>query len=140
MPHVNEEDFTSYFQLWKDDFWHKINNQKVRHNFGDFRLMEKVRPPILKLKEKQKQPPEVFYKKGVLKSVFLIKLQASACNFFKKRLLHKCFTVNFSKFLRSPFLQNTYGWLPLEKILATSSPAHHFPIRGRRKNFLKQFF
>ena len=35
----------------------------------------------------------------------LIKLQASTL--FKKSLWHRCFPVNFSKFLRTPFLQNT---------------------------------
>ena len=32
-----------------------------------------------------------------------------ACNFIKKRLWHRCFPVNFVKFLRTPFLQNTSG-------------------------------
>ena len=58
--------------------------------------------------------------KGVLKNVFLeisqnsqentcvrdsflIKFQA-ACNFIKKSLWHRCFPVNFEKFLRTPFL------------------------------------
>ena len=31
----------------------------------------------------------------------------------KKRLWHKCFSVNIAKFLRTPFLQNTYGLLLL---------------------------
>ena len=31
----------------------------------------------------------------------------------KKRLWHRCFTVNFAKVLRTPFLQNTFGWLLL---------------------------
>ena len=45
---------------------------------------------------------------------YLIKFQASACNFIlKKRLWHRCFTVNFAKFLRTPFLQNTSGRLLL---------------------------
>ena len=43
----------------------------------------------------QKQPPEVFCKKGVLRS------------FSKKRHWHRCFHANFAKFLRTPFLQNT---------------------------------
>ena len=30
---------------------------------------------------------------------------------FKKRLWHRCFPVNFVKFLRTPFLQNTFGRL-----------------------------
>ena len=31
----------------------------------------------------------------------------------KKRLRHMCFPVNFAKFLRTPFLQNTSRWLLL---------------------------
>ena len=31
----------------------------------------------------------------------------------KKRLWHRCFPVNFAKFLRTPFLQNTSGRLRL---------------------------
>ena len=31
----------------------------------------------------------------------------------KKRLQHRCFAVNFAKFLRTPFLQNTSGRLHL---------------------------
>ena len=37
----------------------------------------------------------------------LIKLQASACNFIKKRLWPRCFPMNFAWFLRTPILQNT---------------------------------
>ena len=33
----------------------------------------------------------------------------------KKRLWHRCFPVNFAKFLRTPFLQNTSGLLLLYK-------------------------
>ena len=33
----------------------------------------------------------------------------------KKRLWHECFPVNFAKFLRKPFLQNTTGWLILKE-------------------------
>ena len=64
----------------------------------------------------QKQSPDVFCKKRcsqkfckihrktpVSESLFLIKLQASASG----RLWHKCFPVNFAKFLRTRFLQST---------------------------------
>ena len=47
----------------------------------------------------QKQPPKV--KKGVLRP--------QACNFIKKEDLVQVFPVNFEKFLRTPFLQNTSG-------------------------------
>ena len=38
----------------------------------------------------------------------------SACNFLKKRLWHRYFPVNFAKFLRTPFLQDTSGRLLLK--------------------------
>ena len=54
---------------------------------------------------------------------FLIKLQASACNFIKKetqpatllkkRLWHRCFPVNYAKFVRIPFLTEHLRWLLL---------------------------
>ena len=58
--------------------------------------------------------PEVFCWKHVFKnfkkfagnhlclSLFLIKLRSATL--FKKRLWHRCFPVNFAKFLRTPFL------------------------------------
>ena len=50
---------------------------------------------------------------------FLIKLQALGLQLWhrrllKKRLWHRRFHVNFAKYLRTPFLQNTSGWLHLE--------------------------
>ena len=38
---------------------------------------------------------------------------ASPANLLKNRLWHRCFPVNFAKFLRTPFLQNTSGQLLL---------------------------
>ena len=77
----------------------------------------------------QKQPPEVFKKKKkvflkMLRNLqknnwasvsFLIKLQAVGVSFLIKliRIWHGCFPVNFAKFLRTPFLQNTSGRLLL---------------------------
>ena len=73
----------------------------------------------------RKQPPEVFYKKGVLKkltkftgkhllqSLCFNKVAGLACNFIKKEILAQVFSVNFVKFPRRPFLQNTSGWLLL---------------------------
>ena len=68
---------------------------------------------------------QIFYKTGIFKnfakfigkhlrcSLSLIKLQAFCCNFIKKRLQHSCLLVNFEKFLKGAFLQNTSGWLIL---------------------------
>ena len=44
------------------------------------------------LKNVQKQTPEVLFKKSLRPATFL-----------KKRLWHRCFPVNFAKFLRTPF-------------------------------------
>ena len=68
----------------------------------------------------------MFCKKGILRnfakftgkhlcrSLFLIKLEASTCNLIKKETLAQVFFVNFAKFLRTLFLQNTSGRLLLK--------------------------
>ena len=67
----------------------------------------------------QKQPPEVFYKKSVLRNftkftgIFNKVAGLRPATFFKKRLWYRCFPVNFVKLLRAPFLQNTSGRLLL---------------------------
>ena len=73
----------------------------------------------------QKQSPEMLCEKGVLKisqnslentcaSVsFLIKLQARSATLLKKRLWHRCFPVNFAKFLRTTFFKEYFWWLLL---------------------------
>ena len=38
-------------------------------------------------------------------SIFLIKLQTRGKNLLKNRILHRFFSVNFTKFLRTPILQ-----------------------------------
>ena len=76
----------------------------------------------------QKQPPECSVNKGVLRNFakFTGK-HLCQCRFFskvagrrpatllKKRLWHSCFPVNFAKFLRTPFSQNTSGRLLLKQ-------------------------
>ena len=47
------------------------------------------------------------HRKSPVSVSFLIKLQASSLHFSKKETLTQCFPVNFVKFLRTPFLQNT---------------------------------
>ena len=53
----------------------------------------------------KKQPPEVLYKKGALKSFAKLtgKHLCLSLVFNKMRLRHRCFPVNFAKFLRTPF-------------------------------------
>ena len=71
----------------------------------------------------QKQPPEVFWKKGVLsnfgkitgkhlyQNLFLNKV--AGFSLWEERHWHKRFHGNYVKFLRIPFLQDTSGWLLL---------------------------
>ena len=68
----------------------------------------------------QKQPPEVFYTKVVLKnianftrkdkcrSLFFNKLASlRTASLLKEGLWRRCFPINFEKFWRTPFLHNT---------------------------------
>ena len=67
--------------------------------------------------------PEMFYKKAVHRnfakftgkhlsqSLFFNKV--ASFSLWKERLWHRCFHVNFVRFLRTPFLQNTSGRLLL---------------------------
>ena len=78
---------------------------------------------------------EVFCKKVFLKNSqnsqevacarvsLLMKLQASVCNFIKKkRLCYRCFPVNFAKFPRTPFLTEHLRWLKDKHNLILTSP------------------
>ena len=65
-----------------------------------------------------------FTGKHLCQSLFFNKVAGlSPANLLKKRLWHRCFSLNFLKFLRTPFLQNTsgrlllhfFGWLLIVK-------------------------
>ena len=60
----------------------------------------------------------MFCKKGILRNFAKFTRKNCAKVYFsatllKKRLWHRCFSVNFAKFLRTPFLQNISGRLLL---------------------------
>ena len=90
-------------------------------------------PAAFKVDENFRCRPDVFSKKGTLKSftkftekhqcrsLFLNKVAGLSLTLLKKRLWHRCFPVNFAKFLRTPFLQNT------------SKPLHSKLIKTYRK-------
>ena len=74
----------------------------------------------------QKQPPEIFYKKGALKnftkftgkhlcqSLFFNKIAGlRRATLLNTILWHRYFPVNFAKLLRTSFLQSTFGRLLL---------------------------
>ena len=89
-------------------------------------IMEWVTSQIKKWKIFRSSHPKVLCNKMFLKIpqnsqesifdrvAFLIKLQAKACNFIKKRLWHSFFPVNFEKFLRTLFLIEHFRWLLLK--------------------------
>ena len=71
---------------------------------------------------------EVFHKKGVFRnftkftgkhlcqSIFINKIaDLRPATLLKKRLWHRCFPVNFVKFLKTPFLIEHLRWLLLTK-------------------------
>ena len=59
-----------------------------------------------------------FTRKHLCHSIFFNKVPGlRPATLLKNRLWHRCFPVNFAKFLRTPFLQNTSGRLLLEKSL-----------------------
>ena len=55
--------------------------------------------------------------KGVLRN-FTKLTGLRPASLLKKRLWHRRFPVNFAKFLRTAFLQDTYGWLLLNSVQA----------------------
>ena len=46
---------------------------------------------------------------SISQNKYIWRLQACSLTLSKKRLWHRCFTMNFAKFLRTTFLQNTSG-------------------------------
>ena len=61
----------------------------------------------------QKQPPEVFCEKGVLRNLAKFTGKHLRKILLKKRPWHRCFPVNFSKFLRTHFFKEHLQWLLL---------------------------
>ena len=102
----------------------------------------------------QKQPPEVFYKKRrVLRNFtkFTGKHQCQSLFFnkviglrratlLKKRLCHKCFPVNFVKFLRTTFSQNTSGRLLLSIVFLKIAILKTFEIFTTKHLCWRTFF
>ena len=75
-------------------------------------------------------PGRTIHRRCSVKKMFLEisqNLQENACTrasflintLLKKRLWHRCFPVNFAKFLRRPFSQNTSGRLLLKNVSVT---------------------
>ena len=77
---------------------------------------------ILQVKNRSSRP-EVFSKKGVLRNFTkftgnhqcqsLTSCKPQAVTLLKKKLWHRCFPMNFVKFLRTPFFIEHLWWLLL---------------------------
>ena len=66
-------------------------------------------------------------KTPVLESLFTKAAGPQACNFVKKRIEHRCFTVKFAKFLRASFFTEHPWWL-LFRINNSNNPAIYSKI------------
>ena len=112
----------------KKDFLKTFASFTGKHLFWSFFLITLLvfRPAAL-LKRYRSNHQRCFIKRAVLKnfaiftgkhlcrSRFLLKLQAFRLKKrLKKRLLHRCFSVNLVKFLRTPTLKNTCEQLLLK--------------------------
>ena len=74
-------------------------------------------------------------KKPVLESLPNKVAGLNICNFIKKRLQHRCFSMKFHKFLRRPFFKEHLRWLLLEGVCKGTSLVKilrscHFNIFG----------
>ena len=99
----------------------------------------------------QKQPPEVFYEKRcslnfrriqgnhLFQSLFFSKVAGlRSATLLKRRLWHRCFPVNFAKFLRTAFLQNTSERLLLCIIIICFPAEEHINFENNI-SFLSRF-
>ena len=67
-----------------------------------------------------------FTGKHLCQSLFFNKVAGlRRATLLKKRLWHRCFPVNFVKFLRTPFLQNTSGRLLLKLVQNTDDFSYY---------------
>ena len=98
------------FQQENSDFTHNIFHWCI------WTMIQKQSEEVTKrCYVKKKKMLKIFAKfteKQLRQSLFFNKaagMRPKACNFIKKRLWRRCFPVNFAKFIRTPFLQNTSG-------------------------------
>ena len=134
----------SYFNitafLWNfRDFWIFVfgckdqnENPEITKNLRSSHQRCSVRKGVLRNFTK-------FPRKHLCQSLFLIKLQNSRpATLLKKRLWHKCFPVNFVRFLRTPFSQSTYWRLLLDLYFLSSKAEMHLDLFYDKKTFCKK--
>ena len=109
------------FGLYTVYIQNSLTNQDDNHIFEEHLWSRKINPCRDGLTIFRSSRLEVFCKKRVLRPATLL----------KKILWHRCFPVNFAKFLRTPFLQNTSGRL----LLVVSNYNNHPSIRDTNNVF-----
>ena len=95
--------------------------------------------------------PEVFCKKGVLRnfakltgkhlcqSPLFNKVAGSAATLFLKKLWRRCFTVNFTKFLRAPFFYRTLPVTASDLLIVILKDFTLLSVKLSTKHFIKFF-
>ena len=90
----------------------KKSSKSKKHNS---RVMQRTIFSFTK-SNKQKQPPQVLCRKGVLRNFAKFtgkELCQSLFSLLKKRLWHRCLHVNFAKFLKAPFFKKIWRTPPV---------------------------
>ena len=77
-------------------FLHFSYERRISGLSGSWKAVSSEKKVFLEISQKWKE-------NTCDKVLFLIKLEASACNFIKKEILTQVFPVNFVKFVRTPF-------------------------------------
>ena len=97
---------------WDTNHRKILNITRVRQTYE---MGFKVYRWTTQLKTYRNSRPEVFCEKGVLRnSLFYQAAGLKPATLLKKKLWHRCFSVNFAKFLRTPFLTVHLWWLLLD--------------------------
>ena len=96
---VNDQKLSTSFKLW----W-KQNNRSSHHRSGS------VKNVFLEMPQNSQENTCVRHQ-----SLFFNKVGLRPATLLKKRLWHRCFPESCATFLRTPFLQNTSGWLLLKQ-------------------------
>ena len=107
-------------QIRKSKLKNQYRKSKLRHNIGRFfnffSQSGSYRSSHGRCSVKKGVPRNFakFIWKHLCQSLFLNKVaDIWPATLFKKRLWHRCFHVNFAKFLRSPFFKKHLRWLLL---------------------------
>ena len=138
---------SNHFLLIKQPF-----DQQIKKQSADETIIRCTDNSLIWLRWFRSSRPEVLCKKGVLRnftkftgkhlcqSLFLNKVAGlRPATLLKKRLWHRCFSVNFVRFLRTPFSIEYLWWLLL-MIVQLTDPQIILPPTDRALIYLCNYF